>query len=203
MYEYIQGTLVELSPSKVVIEACGIGYSLLIPAHSYVELLGSIGQSIKCFLSHVLREDSERFFGFLKKNERDAFEKLSEISGIGPKTALSIVGHLSLKELALAIQAQDALTLAKIPGIGKKTAERLLVEIKDKLKSLIAEASSLEPLPKEHLALLQDAVSALTNLGYPQSSAHLAAKYILQQSPPTLKLAELITLSLKKLRAKD
>ena len=203
MYESIQGTLTELTPTKIVLETHGIGYNILIPVHMYTDLSGSIGQLIKCFLSYVVREDSQRFFGFLKKTDRDTFEMLSDVSGIGPKTALSIIGHMPLKELVSAIQSQDILTLSKIPGIGKKTAERLIVEIKDKLKSLIIDATIIEPLPKEQIILVNDAVSALVNLGYAQNVAQQATKNILKAHPGTLKLAELITLSLKKLRIKD
>lgn len=203
MYESIQGILTELNPAKIVIETHGIGYNILIPLHMYTDLLASIGQPIKCFLSYVVREDSQRFFGFLKKTDRDTFEMLSDVSGIGPKTALSIIGHMPLKELVSAIQSQDILTLSKIPGIGKKTAERLILEIKDKLKSLIVDSSAIEHLPKEHLILVNDAVSALVNLGYPHNIAQQTTKTVLKTHPGAIKLAELITLSLKKLRIKD
>jgi holliday junction DNA helicase RuvA len=202
MYDYIKGTLTDLSPSQAILESNGIGYSLFIPVNNFPELCGCKGKEICLFVAFVIREDSHRLFGFIHKNEREVFEKLSEVSGIGPKTALSIIGHLSLKELELALYEQDVLTLSKVPGIGKKTAERLIVDMKDKIKYFKPSSPTEEGLSKEALALMNDAVSALTNLGYHPSAAQPAVKKALKESQKALPLSELITLSLKAMRTK-
>jgi holliday junction DNA helicase RuvA len=203
MYDYMTGTLTDLSPSKATLEVHGIGYSFFIPLNVFSDLCGSRGKEITLFTSFVVREDSQRLFGFLDKHGRDTFEKLSEISGIGPKTAMAIIGHLSLKELEKAIHDHDILTLSKVPGIGKKTAERLILDMKDKLKHLKTFIDEKELLSKDQMSLMGDALSALMNLGYSQSVAHPAIKKALKDLPATLKLSELITISLKFIRAKE
>lgn len=199
----MKGTLTDLSPSKATLEVHGIGYSLFIPLNVFSELCSCKGKETTFFTSFVVREDSHRLFGFLDKHGRDTFEKLSEISGIGPKTAMAIIGHLSLKELEKAVLEQDILTLSKVPGIGKKTAERLIIEMKDKLKNLKTFTDEKELLSKEQLSLINDAVSALLNLGYHQSTAHPAVKKAFKESKAMPKLAELITVSLKFIRSKE
>lgn len=203
MYDYIKGTLINISPSKATLEVHGIGYFLFIPLNVFSDLCSCKGKEITLFTSFVVREDSQRLFGFLDQHGRDTFEKLSEISGIGPKTAMAIIGHLSLKELEKAVLEQDILTLSKVPGIGKKTAERLIIDMKDKLKLLKTFVDDKDLLPKEHISLINDAVSALLNLGYHQSTAHPAVKKALKESKATPKLAELITISLKFIRSKE
>lgn len=198
IYDYFKGVLSDLSLTKATIEIQGIGYQFFIPLSSYSVLNGNLGKNVILYCSFVVREDSQRLFGFVDKKERELFEKLSDISGIGPKTALAIIGHLSPKELDLAIFEQDVSTLSKVPGIGKKTAERLIVEMKDKLKNL-------KPLFEEQTLSLQessivcDAVSALVNLGYQQQLSQKAVKQAFKESSGSLQLGELITLSLKTL----
>lgn len=197
MYDYIKGTLTDLLPSRAILENHGVGYSLWIPLSSFAALCKLKGQDTCLFVSFVVREDSQRLFGFIDRNEREVFEKLSEISGIGPKTALSIIGHLSLQELEHVIHEQDVLSLSKVPGIGKKTAERLILDMKDKLKHLKTAVNTHEPLSKEHLSLMTDALSALVHLGYHQATAQAAIKKTLKTTPAPLPLAELISLALK------
>jgi len=203
MYDYIKGTLVELSPTKATLETQGVGYVLWIPLSCFGKLCSMQRKEVCLFTSFVVREDSHRLFGFADKLERDAFNTLSDVSGIGPKTALSIIGHLSLKELELAIHEQDAVTLCKVPGIGKKTAERLLLDLKDKLKHLHSSSAIDQAVSPEHAHLVQDALSALMNLGYNQAVARPAIKKTLEQSKKTLELSQLITLALKTIHAKE
>lgn len=197
MYDYFKGTLTDLSPTKAVVETSGVGYSLLIPVNVYSLLCGLLGTSITLFVSFVIREDSHRLFGFSQKKERELFEKLSDVSGIGPKTALAIIGHLTLEELDLAIFEQDVTTLSRVPGIGKKTAERLIVELKDKLKNLkpLLEKEG-EDMSKQS-PLMKDALAALIHLGYHQNMAQKAIKKALEESPEALKLGALITAALR------
>ena len=203
MYDYIKGTLTEITPNKVTVETYGVGYLLFIPLNIYSSICSSKGKEITLYTSFVVREDSHRLFGFLHKQEREVFEKLSEISGIGPKTALGIIGHLSLEELDLAIYEQDVITLSKVPGIGKKTAERLIIEMKDKLSSLKISSEEKDSLSSESSLLLKDASSALMNLGYAQAKAHEIVKKALKTAPPSIKLAELLSLSLKLIHTKE
>jgi Holliday junction DNA helicase RuvA len=199
MYDYFKGTLSHISPAKATVEVSGIGYQFFIPVSSYSHLSHLLGQAVVLYASFVVREDSHRLFGFVNPKERELFETLSDVSGIGPKTALAIIGHLSPKELDSAIYEQDVATLSKVPGIGKKTAERLIVEMKDKLKNLkpLLEDSST---PQDS-SIVSDAVSALVHLGYQQPLAQKAVKQAFKEASASLELAELITVSLKTLHA--
>lgn len=203
MYDHIRGILSDVSPAKAVIDVHGIGYLLFIPINIYATISSQKGKEVTLFTTFVVREDSHRLFGFLQKQDRDVFEKLSEISGIGPKTALGIIGHLSLEELDLAIYEQDVITLSKVPGIGKKTAERLIIEMKDKLSSLKLLSEEKGSPTLESSALIKDAVSALMNLGYPQAVAHQTVKKILKTTDTSIHLSDLLSLSLKLLHTKE
>jgi len=198
MYDYFTGILINASPSSLVLEVAGIGYKIATPMSTFSRL-EQPGQRLKIFLSFVIREQSQTLYGFMTTDERDLFETFLSVAGVGPKTALALVGCLPFAQLQTAIQQQDILTLSKVPGVGKKTAERLIVELKDKLPKLYPCASSeLEafaiPEGKQKIA---DAMSALTNLGYNQTSAKQALKKTLDENPNELDLAILITTSLK------
>ena len=138
MFEYIKGSLKDLTPEKAILETAGLGYKILIPLSVYSNLLGK-ESDIKLYISAVYREDSQRLFGFLSKDQRDLFEKICDISGIGPKIALIIIGHLDETALYLSIQNQDVKSLTRVPGLGKKTAERLIIELKDKFENNLSE----------------------------------------------------------------
>ena len=129
MYAYIKGTLVETAPTKVIVESLGIGYQLLIPLSSS-STLPQIGQKVFLHTVFIVREDAHTLYGFITKEEKNIFELLIGVSGIGPKTALSIVGHLDFMNFHKAIQDANPFLLSKIPGIGKKLAN----EIKEVLK---------------------------------------------------------------------
>src|SRR3989344_8396803 len=133
MYEAIRGVLKEKEPLKAVVETGGISYRLTIPLNTYTKL-PSLETPIHLFLSHIVREDAHTLYAFWVKEERDLFEVLINLSGIGPKTAAAIVGHMEIDAFHHAITAADIRILSKIPGIGKKTAERLVIEMRDKIK---------------------------------------------------------------------
>src|SRR5690242_7490893 len=118
MYEYIKGTLIEAAISKVVVEVQGIGYSLLIPFNDFSKL-PVFGSTLIFYVSFVVREDSQKLYGFLNRSERDLFEDLLEVSGIGPKTSLCLVGHMEIRDLQAAITQGNTQLICKIPGIGK------------------------------------------------------------------------------------
>lgn len=199
MFAYIRGILMQTTPMHVVVETQNIGYKISIPASIYAEL-PQIGEPIILHLSFVVRELSQTLYGFFSEQERDLFEVLMNVSGIGPKTALSLIGHLSTHHLYEAISGEDIATICKVPGIGKKTAERLMIELRDKLPTLFKDkypshtiVSPQDPRTKT----VQDAMSALIHLGYNQATAQKAIKKTLQAVPHSIDLTELITLSLR------
>ena len=197
MFAYIKGLLTLIQPTCVVVETQGIGYTLFIPSR-LLGLLPPLGQSVQFYTTFVVREYAHTLYGFLDSRERDVFEILMSVTGIGPKLALSLIGSLSLPGLRTAILQKDLLTLCQVPGVGKKTAERLVVELKDKLADLLVfpEHLSLSSTksPPQHF---HDAVSALVNLGYQRQAAQRAVKQALDELPATHDLSLLITQTLK------
>lgn len=192
MFEYIRGKLTVATPERATIEVGGLGYRLHIPFNCYTKL-PAIGKEVLLFVYAHIREDSHRYFGFLTEQERDLFEQLNAISGVGPKTALALIGHMELAELHLAISQKNAMRLCKIPGIGKKTAERLLIELKDRVQKIPS-------LPISSVnKVADDAVGALINLGYPLPRCQRAIKQVLDSQEKSLELAELITLALRQI----
>lgn len=199
MYAYIKGSLASFTPSYAIVDVHGIGYHLLIPCNAFLQL-PQLGEQVHFYTSFVVREFSQAIYGFLSAQERDCFEVLMNISGIGPKTALNLIGHLPGDNLHYAISQEDLMTLCKVPGIGKKTAERLLVELRDKLPALsfTKQAELAITLPKDpKLLKTQDAILALINLGYTQQVAQKAVRMSLKELSEETDLASLITVSLK------
>jgi Holliday junction DNA helicase RuvA len=193
MYSYIKGTLVCIKEDGCLVEVQGVGYKVLMAAN-YALKLPLAPAEVFLHVSFVIREFSQALYGFIHESERDVFEKLLNISGIGPKLALSIIGHLSPSDLKSVLLNKDVAALCKVPGIGKKTAERLLLELKESALSLIEIDSKVSA---KNPPLLQDAISALTNLGYNQAAAERAVKSTFEtyQNPPDI--SELITASLR------
>ncbi len=170
MYEYIRGQLIEITVLKLVIDVNGIGYKLLVPVN-YLGKLPQKGENIFLYTSWIVREVSQTLYGFLTQKERDLFELLIAISGVGPKTALVIMGHLELPDLERAVRTNNSLAFVRVPGVGKKTAERLLIDLRGRLDSLdITDPKRLRS------SNLQDAFNALIHLGYSQASAEKAIK---------------------------
>ncbi len=132
MFDYINGILAEKSPAAAVIEAAGVGYELATPLSTF-EALGKPGTQVKLFTHHHVREDAEKLYGFSTRTERELFRQLIAISNIGPKTALTILSGMSPQDLVACINKGDATRLRKVPGVGDKTAQRLMVELKGKL----------------------------------------------------------------------
>lgn len=192
MFEHIRGKLTAATPEKAIVEVGGLGYRLYIAFNSYAKL-PAIGKEVFLFVYAHIREDSHKYFGFLTEGERDLFEQLNSISGVGPKTALALIGHMELAELHLAISQKNAMRLCKIPGIGKKTAERLLIELKDRVQKL----------PQAPVSgggkTVEDAIAALVNLGYPWPRSQRAIKQVLDSKEKTPELSELITLALRQI----
>lgn len=193
MYDFLRGKLVETAVQHAVIEVQGIGYRLSIPHH----LLGKLtpGEEHLFFTALVVKEDSHTLFGFQEKKERDLFEKLIEISGIGPKTALNLIGHLPLPVFTNALRISHVPTFTHVPGVGKKTAERLIFELRAKLEwfaSLEETASDLLPSQK-----IGDALSALLNLGFAPTTAKAAVEKAAKELPQECELSTLIAHALR------
>lgn len=201
MFEFIKGTLVDKDPLKAIVEAGGIGYRLTIPLSTYTKLPAH-KSTVELFLSHIVREDSEALYGFATKDERDLFELLLTISGIGPKTALGIIGHIEIGMFQRAVAASDTRLLGKVPGIGKKTAERLVIEMRDKfakgLKGKGGERGGAA-IAVGSDPLLSDGLSALVNLGYAPAEAHKALIAAMEEKPSEKDLGRLITAALAKI----
>ena len=199
MFAYIRGVLVSSCPLQAIVEANGIGYRVLVPLNVFSKL-PQTGSHVFLHTSYVVREFSHTLYGFLCQQELELFETLMGISGIGPKSSLSIIGHLPLVELQKAVNSNNIPQLCKVPGIGKKTAERLIIEMRDKLDVLSPRQSSdsAEKAPDHfHSQKVKDAMNALVNLGYSQAIAQKAIKKTLENSSEEVNLAVLITTALK------
>ena len=169
----LTGLLAEKQPPHLLLEVGGVGYELEAPMSTIYDLPG-IGEKVSLFTHQVVREDAHLLFAFLTRREREAFRQLIKISGIGPRIALAILSGMSPDELARAIQSEDAAALARVPGIGKKTAERLILELRGKL------GADLTGMPvgsvTAPVSAQSDIVSALIALGYNEREAAAAVK---------------------------
>ena len=167
----LTGTLVEKNPPQLLLDVQGVAYEVDVPMSTFYQL-PAIGERIALFTHLVVREDAHLLFGFGTEHERRAFRQLVKISGVGARTALSVLSGLSVAELAQAVTMQDTGRLTKIPGIGKKTAERLLLELKDKLGIDAATAVGVHRAPP----VMSDVLNALLSLGYNDKEAVAAVK---------------------------
>jgi len=185
----IQGILVEKTFPQIVVLCAGVGYEIDVPMSTFYPLPRT-GEEVTLLTHLVVREDAHLLFGFITVGERAAFRQLLRISGVGPKVALSVLSGLSVDDLAAAVSSGDAGRLTKIPGIGKKTAERLVLELRDKLPKTVTIARA-----EGAAAAGGDVVGALLALGYNEREAAAAVKQI----PADLQLAEAIRHALKQL----
>jgi Holliday junction DNA helicase RuvA len=184
----IHGVLTEKNPPQVVVVTHGVGYEIDVPMSTFYHLPRT-GENVELLTHLVVREDAHLLYGFLTAGERTAFRQLLKVSGVGPKVALAVLSGLSVEDLARAIAAQDAARLTRVPGVGKKTAERLVLELRDKLPAVPGTERS-EAAPAR-----ADVVNALLALGYNDREAQAAVK----QLPAELALADAIRQALKHL----
>jgi holliday junction DNA helicase RuvA len=200
MITFLDGVLVETLPTHAVVEVHGVGYHLQIPLSSY-EKLPPAGQRIKILTHLVVREDAHLLYGFASAAERDLFRLLvAHVSGIGPKTALDVLSGMTVGAFKAAVVANDAKALARIKGLGKKSAERIIVELKDKVGVAAAwEAASAAHAPSPQEVQINDAVLALISLGYKQVDAHKAIKAVHEEKGAELSSEELVRQALRKL----
>lgn len=167
MYDYIKGEIVELSPAELVLECGGIGYYIMISLQTYESLKGN--SEAKVYIYHHLREDDEQFYGFATKNERELFKLLISVSGIGVGSARMMLSSLTDEEIRNAIIGEDVRKIKSVKGIGLKTAQRLIVDLKDKIvKGGGVENISIEVSESNKVA--EEATTALLNLGFTKAN---------------------------------
>jgi Holliday junction DNA helicase RuvA len=169
-------------PSRVIVDINGVGYDVLVPLSTYY-VLGDAGATVSLRVHTHVREDTIALYGFATSLEQDLFERLIAISGIGPKLALAVLSGIEPVELIRAIRTQDVARLTRIPGVGKKTAERIGLELKDRLPPALAAAgqTAIEAEPEDQLR--SDLISALLNLGYQRTVAQKAIDRTLKAAP--------------------
>jgi Holliday junction DNA helicase RuvA len=184
----IQGILLEKNPPQILVECAGVGYEVEVPMSTFYNLPVT-GERVTLLTHLVVREDAHLLYGFGSDSERRAFRQLLKISGVGARTALAVLSGLSVGELAEAVTLQETGRLTRVPGIGKKTAERLLLELKDKLGVELAAASA----PNRAAPASSDVLRALLSLGYSEKEAVGAVKLV----PEGLAVAEGIRHALK------
>ena len=183
----IQGTLIESTPPQVLVDVHGIGYEIDVPMSTFYNLPG-LGEKVTLLTHMVVREDAQLLYGFLTTAERDCFRQLLKVTGIGARTALAILSGMSVEMLVQAVAMQEVGLLTKVPGIGKKTAERLILELKDKLGSAIITSGVTVSS-----SAIADVIKALVSLGYSEREATMAAKKL----PEDVDLSEGIRLALQ------
>ena len=192
MISYIRGVLAEKEPTRAVIEAGGVGYEILVPLSTY-EKLPRTGSEAKLLTCHCVREDDEILFGFATDDEKALFAKLTSVSGVGPKIALAILSGSSVSELAMSIAGGDAKRISAIKGVGKKTAEKICVELKDKVSEF---AFSGRGGGDASAPIAKDAVAALRALGFNEETSSKMVADVLAKDPGVDSVEAIIKLSL-------
>jgi Holliday junction DNA helicase RuvA len=185
MIAFLRGKLLEKHPNQVIVETGGVGYDVLIPISTF-SALPEAGSEVKLRIHTHVREDALALFGFLTSEEKTIFEKLIAVSGIGPKLAITVLSGLSTADLIPAIRNGDVAQLVRIPGVGKKTAERMVLELKDKLEGVGAMAvPGQAEKPAATLSVVeQDVLSALLNLGCNRAAADAAVRKAKEAGAP-------------------
>ena len=194
MIGYLEGTLIRATPERLLLDVQGVGYEVQVPLSTWYEIEKRREERIRLFIHTYLREDGIALFGFWTEREKSLFEKLIAVSGIGPRLARVILSGMAPDDLLSAIAAGDLGRLGTIPGVGKKTAERMVLELRDKMLPLAAD------LPEKAAAAPadQDVVSALVNLGYKASQAERAVAEVRREKPDAA-FNELLRASLNRL----
>jgi len=181
MIASLSGKLLEKTANSVIIDVAGVGYEVLIPLSTFYEI-GEVGSEIQLRIYTHVREDAIQLFGFKTNRERDLYLKLISVQGVGAKSAITMLSGLSADEIIEAIRKDNLSKLTAIPGVGRKTAERLVVELRDKVGELAMAATAGEPGPSSTVAgtgdAFDDALSALVNLGYQRNAAEKAIQQV-------------------------
>ena len=193
MIAFVHGKLVQKTPTSIIVKTLGVGLEIAIPLSSF-EALGEVGSDVHVLTHLHVREDAMQLFGFVTEDERSLFQKLISVSGIGPRTAQGILSGISVDELKRAIVNHNIDVIKSAPGIGKKTAERLVLELKDKIEGMDQETASQLPPSK----VGEEAVLALMTLGYKQNKAQALVSQTLK-TDPSLSVEEIVKRSLRQL----
>lgn len=196
MITYLKGKLAYKDPTHLVIEVAGVGYEVKISLTTYTHIKDKEDILIQTYL-HI-KEDSHTLFGFYEASEKKRFLDLLSINGVGPSTALMVLSSLDARELQAAIANEDVKTIQSVKGIGGKTAERIILELKDKMRKEGLLDKSIEIQPRFDNTLRSEALSALTTLGINKSSAEKTVNLILKEYGDEIKLEEVIKLALKR-----
>ena len=200
MIEYIRGELTELTPAMAIVEACGVGYGLNISLNTYTAIQGK--KECKLFVYEVIREDAYLLYGFASKREREMFELLITVSGVGANTARMMLSSMSVPELCNAISTGNERLVQSIKGIGKMTAQRIIVDLRDKIVALgltdEIPAGGTMTAPVNN-AVRDEAVAALTMLGFSPAPTQKVVVAILSEQP-TLPVEQVVKLALKQIK---
>lgn len=186
----LRGKLIEKSPPLICVDVNGIGYDVHVPMNDLYEL-PELNQEVQLYTHFVVREDAQQLYGFLHDAERQTFRTLIKITGIGPRTGLAILSGISAEQLAIAVEEDDLNLLCKIPGIGKKTAERIVLELRGKLSTIVPNASTATSPANQR----QDIANALMALGYSEREL----QKVLKELDPAIEVTEGIRQALKRL----
>jgi Holliday junction DNA helicase RuvA len=200
MITFLDGRLAAALPTQAIVNVGGVGYEVFIPLSSY-DKLPAPGQAVQILTHLHVREDAQILYGFMTAAERDLFRLLvNNVSGIGPKLALAVLSGMSVSHFKSAVVNADIASLSKISGLGKKTAERIVLELKDKLGVVAAwEAASAEHAPTPEQSQANEAVLALIALGYKQVDAHKTVRELQEKEPSIKSAEELVKTALKRM----
>ncbi|MBI1764244.1 MAG: Holliday junction branch migration protein RuvA [Acidobacteria bacterium] len=184
MIAHIAGKLIQKQPNSVIVDVGGVGYELTVPLSTFYDL-GEIGADVSLRAYTYVREDALQLFGFRTDREKQLFLLLTSVSGVGPKLAITLLSGMNADDLIRAVRDNNLARLTNIPGVGKKTAERLVVELRDKVAKLSV-AAQAEPVQSDYMAvanaLSDDIVSALVNLGYQKAAAEKAVGNVFKEN---------------------
>ena len=182
MIAFLRGRVLEKHPNRVIVDVAGVGYDVLVPLSTFY-VVGDDGSEVSLRVHTHVREDQIALFGFVTALELSMFERLIAVNGIGPKLALSVLSGIEPRDLVTAIQRADIARLTRIPGVGKKTAERIVVELRDRMpKAVESETTGVAPVATD--ALRDDLLSALANLGYHQQAIDKVLEKVLKDKDP-------------------
>jgi Holliday junction DNA helicase RuvA len=198
MIASIHGTLTFKSPGHITVEVSGVGYRVFIPLSTFYELSDE-GTMVRLHIYTIVREDAIHLYGFRTPEEKQLFELLLSVNGIGPRLALSLLSGITPRDFIGAVFTEDRTTLTRIPGVGKKMAERIILELRDKLVRLDAAAAGegIKDKASSVDALREDALSALVNLGYKKSTAKTIVNRVFDDSPDVISLEEALKKALQ------
>ena len=198
MIGWLSGRVVQAAPDRLILDVGGVGYQVAIPLSTYYEIQkADAGAAIRLFIHTHVREDALALYGFWSEREKELFERLIAVSGIGPRLAQVVLSGMAPDELIAALAAGDVAKLVRIPGVGKKTAERMVVELRDKLsagEALEAVAGAAEPSACD--LRTRDALLALISLGYKQADAQQRLRSILPRLKPAATVEEVVRAAL-------